>query len=824
MRRIAATFIATVAFSGTLVVLPVYASPGDAPEPVVTETEEIAMGSVDDPAPTVDVQPGVSESVAGVPGDAPTLTLTRSDVDEFSLVGVTWAFDPGVTDTLVQVRVMDADGEWGSWTEVGTEEDTPSGRVPTGMTQRGGTSPLWTGPSTGVEVELVTRSGSRPTDVQLDLVDPGKSPADAAVATTEVQDSANAAMAMPIVKSRAQWGADESLRTWAPRYASTIKAATLHHTADSDDYSATQVPAVLRSIYRYHAVSLGWGDIGYNVIVDKFGKIWEGRSGGLASTVIGAHAGGFNNATFGVSMLGNYDIAQPTEEMVDSVARITAWKLSLFDVDPVGRTTLTSSGGGTSKYAAGVQVTLPTIFGHRDVGSTACPGRHLYAKLPDIRARVDSMMTWNQSFIADRYYGSPTLQRTLGDPVGGEQQVDGVWWQDYARGALYWSQAGGTRLVMGAIRSKYLAAGGPQVLGAPNTDETALPDGVGRVSEFAKASILWSPATGANFVRGAIRSAWETAGGVGGPLRYPVSDELVLPDGVGRVGHFQGGSIYWSPGTGARVVWGAVGGAYTSVGGSSGPLGYPVTAETELSGNAGRVQRFQGGLITWSAPTGAHVVWGAVLSTWTATGQHTGFLGLPVADEQTLPDGRGKVARFQGGSVYWSPASGAQPVGGAIAGAWTATGSVSGPLGYPTTGELPVAGGGRLQRFQGGVTVWSRATGAHVLWGAVLAGWTASGGVSGPAGYPTSHEAVSPVAGGRTQTFQNATYYWSPATGAHAVAGATLAAYRSVGAERGRLGFPTGGARPVGSSVETPFQGGRISVTSGLSPTIAYTP
>ena len=824
MRRIAATFVATVAFSGALVVLPVYASPGDTPEPVVTETEEIAMGSVEDPAPTVDVQPGVTEPVAGVPDDAPTLTVTRSDVDEFSLVGVTWALDPAVTDTVVQVRVKTADGEWGPWTEVDSEDAAPAAGTRTGVVQRAGTSPLWTGPSTGVEVELVTRSGGRPTDVQLDLVDPGESSADEAAATTEVQESANAALAMPIVKTRAQWGADESLRTWAPRYAPTIKAATLHHTADSNDYSATQVPAVMRSIYRYHAVSLGWGDIGYNVIVDKFGNIWEGRSGGLASTVIGAHAGGFNVATFGVSMLGNYDVAQPTEALVDAVSRIIAWKLSLFGVDPVGTTSLVSSGGGTSKYAAGVAVTLPTIFGHRNVGSTACPGRYGYAKLPDIRARVDHMTTWNQSFIATRYYGSTTLQQTLGDPVGAEQSIDGVWWQDYARGALYWSQAGGTRLVVGAIRSRYLAAGGPRILGAPMTDETALPDGVGRVSEFAKATILWSPATDAHFVRGGIRAAWEGTGGVRGPLRYPTSDELVLPDGVGRVGHFQGGSVYWSPETGARVVWGAVAGAYASAGGSQGPLGYPVTAETDLSGDAGRVQRFQGGLIAWSRETGAHVVWGAVLATWTASGSHTGFLGLPVADEKTLPDGKGKIARFQGGSVYWSPASGAQPVGGAIAGAWAATGSAGGPLGYPTTGELPVAGGGRLQRFQGGIAVWSGATGAHVLWGAVLGSWTASGGVSGPAGYPTSDEAVSPVAGGRTQTFQKATYYWSPATGAHAVAGATLAAYRGVGAEQGRLGYPTGGAQSIGSSVQTPFQGGRISVTSGTSATIAYTP
>ena len=71
---------------------------------------------------------------------------------------------------------------------------------------------------------------------------------------------------------------------------------------------------MMRSIYRYHAVSRGWGDIGYNVIVDKFGRRWEGRAGGLASTVVGAHAGGFNSGTFGVSMLGNYESVNPPSE------------------------------------------------------------------------------------------------------------------------------------------------------------------------------------------------------------------------------------------------------------------------------------------------------------------------------------------------------------------------------------------------------------------------------------------------------------------------------------------------------------------------------
>jgi hypothetical protein len=139
-------------------------------------------------------------------------------------------------------------------------------------------------------------------------------------------------------------------------------------------------------------VSLGWGDIGYNVVVDKFGRAWEGRSGGLASTVVGAHAGGFNYETFGVSMLGNYDIADTTPAMINMVAGVVAWKLSLYGVDPRGKVTLTSAGGGTARYAKGVSVTLPTVFAHRDVGATACPGLYGYRHMDEIRGLVASKM------------------------------------------------------------------------------------------------------------------------------------------------------------------------------------------------------------------------------------------------------------------------------------------------------------------------------------------------------------------------------------------------------------------------------------------------
>lgn len=391
MRRIIIGTLACLTFTSVLLTLPVYAAPLPKPVPVKTAATEVEMGSIAKPAAEADVQAGTTEPTPGVPDAAPALTVSQSG-DRFSMVGVTWALDPGVTDVMVQIRAKHVGGEWGDWTAVSTEGVEQNQTADNGRTERGGTSPLWTGPSTAVEAEVVTRSGATPHDVKLDLIDPGASRADSALKTPAIQDKAGALASMPDVFSRQQWGADESIRTWDPEYAPTIKAATIHHTADSNDYTADQVPSILRSIYRYHTVSLGWGDIGYNVIADKFGRLWEGRYGGLSSTVIGAHAGGFNTGTFGVSMLGNYDIAPTTQPMIESVAAIVAWKLSLYGVNPNGTTRLTSSGGGTAKYAAGTTVTLPTIFAHRDVGATLCPGQYGYAKMGEIRTRVAALM------------------------------------------------------------------------------------------------------------------------------------------------------------------------------------------------------------------------------------------------------------------------------------------------------------------------------------------------------------------------------------------------------------------------------------------------
>ena len=815
-RRLLAGTTAFVALTGVVLVLPVYSEPNPGAVPVETSVEEVAMGSFSDPAPQAKVQEGTTEPVAGVPDTVPTLSASATDVAEFSLVGVTWAYDQAVTDTVVKVRVRDADGTWGTWTEVSAEAGEQEDETATGHPVRGGTAPLWTGPSTAVEAELVTRSGAQPTDVQLDLVDPGESAADASLGDPDITETADAAVAMPPVFSRAQWGADENLMKWPPQYASTIKAATLHHTAGSNDYTPEQVPAILRSTYTYHSQSLGWGDIGYNVLVDKFGRLWEGRSGGLASTVVGAHAGGFNTSTFGVSMMGNYDVVDTPQAMIDSVAAIIAWKFSLYGVDPRGTTTLTS--GGTDKYAAGVRVTLPTVFGHRDTKSTACPGRYGYARLGEIRDKVAARMANTKSPIATRYDSDAGLRAWLGAPVGGEQSAAGVTWQVYANGArLYSSPLGGVRLVLGGILDRYLAAGGPAVLGPPVTDDAPTPGGRGAFVRFQHGDVYWSPATGSQLVRGDILAAWLATGGATGGLGFPTTSDAPTPGGGGYFVRFERGDVYWSQATGARFLVGSIRETWLAAGGPTGFLGFPTTSDTPAG--TGAYVRFQGGEVLWSPTTGTRIVRGDILDAYRAAGGPTGGLGFPTTSDAPTPEGRGYFVRFQRGDVYWSQATGARTVLGSIRDTWLATGGPGGYLGFPTTSDTPVPGKGAYVRFQGGDVYWSPTTGTQIVRGEILNAWLAAGGATGYLGFPTTSDAATTDGRGYFVRFQGGDVYWSAATGARIVRGSIRDSWLATGGATGPLGFPTtsDAATADGRGAFVRFQGGDVywSSTTG---------
>ncbi|MCF6510166.1 hypothetical protein E9549_22675, partial [Blastococcus sp. MG754426] len=128
-------------------------------------------------------------------------------------------------------------------------------------------------------------------------------------------------------------------------------------------------------------------------------------------------------------------------------------------------------------------------------------------------------------------------------------------------------------------------------------------------------------------MHGPVRDRFTAAGGPAGELGYPTTGVRALPDG-GAFAHFENGSIYWSPATGARVVSGAVRQRWAATGWQNGVLGYPTTEATDLPGG-GRAASFQGGAIYWSAATGARVVGGPVRDAWLAAGGDAGDLGMP---------------------------------------------------------------------------------------------------------------------------------------------------------------------------------------------------
>ncbi len=197
----------------------------------------------------------------------------------------------------------------------------------------------------------------------------------------------------PNIISRHQWGANESVATWSPTY-TNVTHVVIHHTVNRND--ETDWPQVVRNTLEYHAVSRGWGDIGYNYLIDPNGVIYEGRKGG--DNVIGAHAGGSasaidNRFTVGIAFLGDFREVVPTAAALSAAEKLIAWKTQKENINP-----LTSSHWNAQVY-------LPHVLGHRDVKSTLCPGEKLYALLPQLRQNSAHVSGLD---IYDFWYKSPS--------------------------------------------------------------------------------------------------------------------------------------------------------------------------------------------------------------------------------------------------------------------------------------------------------------------------------------------------------------------------------------------------------------------------------
>lgn len=316
-----------------------------------------------------------------------------------------------------QVRLRTRTG-WGSWQTLHGCPATPDGRPaePTG-------SALVVAPgAVGYEV-WVAGEGAAQT-LEMNTVDGPLRTA----AVADVQPSMplpfRHRVAAPYL-SRAAWGADESLRfvdgveSWPTEYYPT-QALTVHHTAGIND--DPDPAATVRAIYRDQTIRQGWGDIGYNLLIDEAGRIYEGRWSGKDALPVfrattdagkplmagGAHAVGYNAGNIGVCLLGNFTSQLPKAAARATLVKVLAGLAQVCRIKPLSTVNYVNPVNGNTRTNA-------AISGHRDWGATECPGNLFYPELPQLRrdvAAVPPPPEW-----APKYPFAPSPPAPIRKPV-----------------------------------------------------------------------------------------------------------------------------------------------------------------------------------------------------------------------------------------------------------------------------------------------------------------------------------------------------------------------------------------------------------------------
>lgn len=356
----------------------------------------VAIPAPEDPAASVVRSPGAVLARQAV---WTRDTEVCADI-QFTSVGLTWRQDG---DEQVPVHVAWGDGDRFSTREAVLSD--PDHAPDPGAPDEGGRVGIpvvWTGEGRCLRFSMQLPQGEEIRDLRVEFLNTsgtarGRSllgaltDGMARVWGMAAPREADALARRPPIIRRAGWGADESLRRCGPSYADRLKMAYVHHTATGNDYSAAQADDVVRAIYAYHTRSQGWCDIAYNFLVDRFGRIYEGRHGGMARPVIGGHAMGFNTASTGVALIGDHTTSDPSAAALRGLRRVLAWRLDVAHLRPTGTAVMVSGGGSNTRYPAGREVRLPVISGHRETGYTTCPGDRLWNRLPSIRRGVEGI-------------------------------------------------------------------------------------------------------------------------------------------------------------------------------------------------------------------------------------------------------------------------------------------------------------------------------------------------------------------------------------------------------------------------------------------------
>jgi hypothetical protein len=295
----------------------------------------------------------------------------------FDLVGVAGEMRP------VEIRVRDSGGTWSEWVE------THSG------------DPVYVGGADEAQVRAAFRPAGRLHFVNVSgtadgfagrVLQDARESINSAFISAASSFVAGAAASKPKMVSRAAWGATQSQGGCEPRGPAEygeVRSAVIHHTVNENTYTKAEAAGIVLGICRFHVNGNGWNDIGYQALVDRFGRLYKGRAGGMGAAVVGAQAQGFNSQTTAIASIGTNSTVKLNRKARSAASKYLAWKLSIHGAVPAnGTVELTSAGGSASRYPAGKTITTGRIVGHRDLGLTECPGDKLWLQLNAIRKAV----------------------------------------------------------------------------------------------------------------------------------------------------------------------------------------------------------------------------------------------------------------------------------------------------------------------------------------------------------------------------------------------------------------------------------------------------
>lgn len=328
----------------------------------------------------------------------------------FDLLG----FPAGTVAGHAELRVRRPAGGWSPWTALHDGE------------------PAWTG---GARIYQLRTRGRPPAALRLHFV--------AVTGRPERPPATAAAGLAPRIVPRSAWDPGNRCRPRVTPIYGRVDFAMVHHTVSLNAYGPSATPAIVLGICRFHRNANKWNDMGYNLLVDRYGVVYEGREGGVREPLVGAQAQGWNTVSTGVAAIGSFGSSGLPAGALRVLARTIAWKLSLAGVPAQGSILETSIGGDLNRWRKGARVRFQRIAGHRDGDLTECPGAGLYAQLPALRALVADLLPPPRDLLtispapASQPAGGPVLltgrlaradgRRPSGQPLALQVRVEGAW-------------------------------------------------------------------------------------------------------------------------------------------------------------------------------------------------------------------------------------------------------------------------------------------------------------------------------------------------------------------------------------------------------------